>query len=92
MGVGSEWAKNWSSGSFQRGSGALGDCFHPSGGSRKASGAPGRVLVSLKEVAVCFSEDEWSWLDPVQKDLYRDVMLENSRNVAFLGKVACPVF
>ncbi|XP_026578977.1 general transcription factor II-I repeat domain-containing protein 2-like [Pseudonaja textilis] len=43
-----------------------------------------QVLVSLKEVAVCFSEDEWSWLDPVQKDLYRDVMLENSRNVAFL--------
>ncbi|XP_034277662.1 uncharacterized protein LOC117668096 isoform X2 [Pantherophis guttatus] len=43
-----------------------------------------QVLVSLEEVVVCFSEDEWSRLNPVQKALYRDVMLENSRNVAFL--------
>ncbi|XP_070593077.1 zinc finger protein 708-like [Erythrolamprus reginae] len=46
---------------------------------------PTQVLVSLEEVAVFFSEEEWSRLDPVQKDLHREVMLENSRNVAFLG-------
>ncbi|XP_063152129.1 zinc finger protein 485-like isoform X2 [Candoia aspera] len=41
--------------------------------------------VSFKEVAVCFSEEEWSRLDPRQKALHREVMLENYRNVASLG-------
>ncbi|XP_063152097.1 zinc finger protein 436-like isoform X2 [Candoia aspera] len=41
--------------------------------------------VSFEEVAVCFSEEEWSRLDPRQKALHREVMLENYRNVASLG-------
>ncbi|XP_032064308.1 uncharacterized protein LOC116502537 [Thamnophis elegans] len=56
-----------------------------SDGVEKTVEAPTQILVSLEEVAVCFSEEEWSRLDPVQKDLHREVMLENSRNVAFLG-------
>ncbi|XP_070593075.1 uncharacterized protein [Erythrolamprus reginae] len=43
-----------------------------------------QVLVSLEEVVVSFSKDEWSLLDATQKALYRDVMLENSRNVALV--------
>ncbi|XP_063152057.1 putative zinc finger protein 66 isoform X8 [Candoia aspera] len=41
--------------------------------------------VSFEEVAVCFSEEEWSRLDPCQKALHQEVMLENCRNVASLG-------
>ncbi|XP_025031324.1 zinc finger protein 202-like [Python bivittatus] len=43
-------------------------------------------LVSFEEVAVYFSEEEWSQLDPPQKVLHWEVMLENSRTVASLGK------
>ncbi|XP_026544038.1 zinc finger protein 253-like [Notechis scutatus] len=41
-------------------------------------------LVSFKEVAVYFSEEEWSELDPDQKALHWEVMMENYRNVASL--------
>uniref|UniRef100_A0A8C5WQ40 Uncharacterized protein n=1 Tax=Laticauda laticaudata TaxID=8630 RepID=A0A8C5WQ40_LATLA len=37
--------------------------------------------VSFEEVAVYFSEEEWSQLDPDQKALHLEVMLENHRNV-----------
>uniref|UniRef100_A0A8C5RLU6 Uncharacterized protein n=1 Tax=Laticauda laticaudata TaxID=8630 RepID=A0A8C5RLU6_LATLA len=42
-------------------------------------------IVSFEEVAVYFSEEEWSQLDADQKELYRKVMLENSRNLFSLG-------
>ncbi|XP_058028090.1 zinc finger protein ZFP2-like [Ahaetulla prasina] len=42
-------------------------------------------LVSFEEVAVSFSEEEWSLLDPDQKALHSEVMLENHRNVVSLG-------
>ncbi|KAK9405321.1 zinc finger protein [Crotalus adamanteus] len=42
-------------------------------------------LVSFEEVAVYFSEEEWSQLNPEQKALHWEVMLENHRNVASLG-------
>ncbi|XP_032064373.1 zinc finger protein 420-like [Thamnophis elegans] len=42
-------------------------------------------LVSFEEVAVYFSEEEWSQLHPDQKVLHSEVMLENHRNVVSLG-------
>ncbi|XP_025032834.1 zinc finger protein 557-like, partial [Python bivittatus] len=42
-------------------------------------------LVSFEEVAVYFSEEERSQLNPQQKALHWEVMLENHRTVASLG-------
>ncbi|XP_049994260.1 zinc finger protein 120-like isoform X3 [Alexandromys fortis] len=42
-------------------------------------------VVTYDDVHVNFTQEEWALLDPSQKNLYNDVMLETFRNLTAIG-------
>ncbi|XP_058023747.1 zinc finger protein 558-like [Ahaetulla prasina] len=56
------------------------------GGTETAVVIPTQNHMLFEDIAIFFSEEEWALLNPDQKLLYREITLENARNVTCIGE------
>ncbi|XP_036080512.1 zinc finger protein 2 isoform X1 [Rousettus aegyptiacus] len=63
-------------------------CYQESTQEGMAAVAPTsghQSIVTFADVAVIFTDEEWRHLVPIQRDLYKEVMLETYESIMFLG-------
>ncbi|XP_056681690.1 KRAB domain-containing protein 4-like isoform X7 [Monodelphis domestica] len=59
--------------------------LEPEGMAHGTPRPPSQGSITLKDVTVDFTQEEWSLLDHSQKELYLEVMLENMQNLLSVG-------